>query len=736
MGRGEATIQQQATLRSSSASAPRFERITPPRVLPEIAAIVGTETHRQLVERSIRSRTGTIERVEFSPGEGSKTDMHGRIWVDSAAPYDGALPEETAICINGRARHELLHPMHTDRHVFDAFVREELPRVRESQGADVAQRLMFLWNCVEDGQIETREMRNYPGSYHWIAAMNEIDPRVGRSQVVEHEIQLPWANDWQPEDADGNPFPIADGFVTIPAGARLSPWTEKPLSLSEQASSAVLAEAVPGFQPAALHPRVQSFLDEARPYIDAARESDSAECVRCAYALHALLEKHDLLPEVVEQNGGLNVAGPTGEASGSMSPVSAPEGMDFVPEDGQPGASAGGSPAKMPPQPGEPAQSEQLQDALAGSGTAAEEAEDASDAAGENDGGNPAEGDKQPAQAQGSSAEANGGEASSESDASNGGGDNPTKPGGQASSEVERAKQKAREELEGAAAREAARAAKNQEKRWKGTSGDKIVSASELRSQGAGGGRGNADVEQITSDRQLVRLGHKLAAEFERLKEIADQDTRYLRTGSLDRRRMTAAVAGNPHVMKRSAVPSRLDVAVEVVLDRSGSTQSDTANHFRMAAMFAEAAKKVPGLGVGIWGFDGGGQQANHYEYLTAGSEDQRSLKSIFTTGGGGTPTPNAIEFARARLREQPAAHKLLVVVTDGIANGADGVEKSREQVEWAQRDGLKVVGFGFDCDDAKMREQFGAAYRPIDDYTQVPKIAGRLITKLLGKTR
>lgn len=704
-------------------------------MLPQIAEIVGSDAHRELVERAIRSRTGTIERLEFSPGDGSKTDMHGRVWVDSAPPFDGATAEETAICINGRARHELLHPMHTDRRVFDAFVRDELPLIRARDGEQAAQRLMMLWNCVEDGMIETREQRDYPGSYRWIAAMNQLDPRVGRSYTVGKEVQLPWQADYLPEDADGNALPCSDGLLTIPAGTTLTPWTDKPLSLPEQATSAILAEAVPGFTPGALHPRVQAFLDEARPYIEAARAADSAECVRCAYALHALLDQHDLLPEVVEQQGGLTAAGATGEASGSMAPVSAPEGLDFVPGDQQNGSGPGGAPSSpsMPPPPGQPKQSEQLQGTLGG-GPADQQTDEQSGAGagGENSASNkdtPQPADGEPAA---SGPESSGGSAAeSPPQASSQGGEGD----GQRSqpSELERAKQRAREELEGAAARERSNA--QGEGRWQSGSGDQIRSASELRS--GGDGEGQRQVEAIAADGQLRRLGHKLAAEFERIKEIADQDTRYLRTGNLDRRRMPAAIAGNPHVMKRRVQPSKLDVAVEVVLDRSGSIgEADTANQFRMATMFAEAAKRVPGLSLGIFGFDGSPGRANHYEYLPSGSEDQRALKSIFSSGGGGTPTPNAIEFALARLREQQATHKLLIVVTDGIASGNDGVERSREQVEWAERDGMKVIGFGFECDDQKMREQFGATYRPIDDYTQVPKIAGRLITRLLGKQR
>jgi hypothetical protein len=697
MGRGNTVNAQALTPRTRK---PRFTLEKLPTPIADVERIVGSEEHRRLVELAIRSRTRTFERLEFSPGQGSWTNMHGRIYVDSAVPEDGSA-EERAICINGLARHELLHVLHTDKAVFDAFFRD-LEQVREREGDQAALQIKHLWNSLEDGMIETRELRREPGSYRWIAGLNELWPRVGRDYTLDEERQLPWAADYTPTDAQGNELPVADGVVTIPAGTTLSAWGAAPLSLHEQAASAVLAEAVPGFAPGELHPRVQACFDEMQPYIDAARDGNSADCVRCAYSLYELLRTHDLLPPVVEtEHGGSQVAGPGGTPSGASQPVSAPEGFEFVPGDGQ-----GAAPQNpMPSVPGQPQPGEDLSKILGAGGSGDQADDEKTDGDEKGVAGEQGEDGEKSKQDDGAPSSSSGGE----------GGEQEAGGVRGADSDLKRLRDQVRDELTREASRQAGRSERT---RWKAPGGQQIVPQRELTEK----------AQPWPADAEMKQLGARLGAQLEQLISEAANDQRYLRVGTLDRKRLPAVVAGSTHVAKRRSVPARTDTHLEVVIDRSGSTLSDTEDQLRMAKMFAHCGERVPGLKVGIWGFDGGRQRSAHYQFKQADSPDLRGVDALPACGGGGTPTADAVEFARARLEASEARHRLLVVITDGEA--AD-IPATREEIDLCERAGIRTLGLGFDCDGEVMKEQFGSRFELIDDYRQAPRLVGRLILGL-----
>ena len=224
---------------------------------------------------------------------------------------------------------------------------------------------------------------------------------------------------------------------------------------------------------------------------------------------------------------------------------------------------------------------------------------------------------------------------------------------------------------------------------------------------------------------EIGSLGYQLGARLKRIKSQARAPVRFQKRGKLDRRRFAASQAGNPNVFLKKGVNIDLDLEIDVSIDRSGSVQhaGETENQYRMAKMFAVAGNqtKIP---LSIYGWDGGGASARHFAYKEKHSEDLTALDSIFQTGGGGTPTAEGVRFSRARFRRSKAKNRIMVVITDGDANNP---EETREQIDAARRDGIKVVAMAFGCAPAKMNTQFGPGnWVAIDDYVQAPESSAR----------
>ncbi len=95
----------------------------------------GSDAHRSLLESIVVAQTGKSIRVIMSPGQGSKTNMRDKIWVDTAAPGEGSSIEDRMICTKGLLRHECLHITVTNVLEAEEFHRE-LDEVARKYGED------------------------------------------------------------------------------------------------------------------------------------------------------------------------------------------------------------------------------------------------------------------------------------------------------------------------------------------------------------------------------------------------------------------------------------------------------------------------------------------------------------------------------------------------------------------------------------------------------------------------
>lgn len=644
---------------------------------------------------------------DYKAGGASYTDMAGSITVQSNLPPDGT-PEEKELCIRGLLRHEICHEARTDPAVHKAFS-EEIKKMIKNKQEITAMQLQRIWNTLEDGMIEERERAEEPSSYAFISALNRLYPRVGRDSETEEDLTIKAPDGYVPEDANGNKLKIKDGQVVIPAGTKIATWGKKPISKEMQMEAALLAEAVPEFSPGDLHPDVEQCLQECRPYIDNGVGGNTADCVANAYPIHAIMRRYGFLREDLSDEERKQIEDLM-EALGNLAPT-APE----------PGQSGEGEEAVNPVsgEPGQLPMGEELEKAVGG------------DEEKEGDGGKE------------SDEKAN----SFEGGRQSGGGYDKHKPlprsvrekneksgrGRVDGDELDRRRKEAARDLTGDKTNQKLNDERNRRQgrfdagSWNMPQGHRIYSQREMK-------RGNEMPALSDEVGQLSILGRRLAAILARLRSQTRAPQTHRRRGRLDSRRLAAAVSGNPRVFVRPGENLNLDLELDVIVDRSGSvtsSQHDNNNQYRMAWMFASAARdtKIPTT---IYGWDGSGWETgetSHYAYKEKHSDDLSSLDAFFRTGGGGTPTADGIEFARARLARSEAKHRAIVCITDGAAND---IPAAAEQCRVARAEGLVVVGIAFSCSNEQMNQQFGAGnWLSIDDYTQAPLMVGEMIERL-----
>jgi len=191
---------------------------------------------------------------------------------------------------------------------------------------------------------------------------------------------------------------------------------------------------------------------------------------------------------------------------------------------------------------------------------------------------------------------------------------------------------------------------------------------------------------------------------------------------------------------------------IQVVFDRSGSIHAKpelNREQILMAEQWEDLERQIEHIGygggsrvgVGVSGYDGGWNNATVYEIKPAGGPDndpygdhaKLNLAYMSRLGGGGTPTTQGVVHGINTLGKSSAEEKVLVVITDGMANTIDtcalAVAAAREQ-------GIRVIGALQDPeqDYSFMDEQFGPDnWYPINDAEKAPEAFLEHLEKMRG---
>jgi hypothetical protein len=752
MGKTENGLCYQAPSRDSVSETVEGIRL----VRPDDPGYIGSQTHLRRLSEYARGRTarrdvsvnfsgacGTCQHpldehpdgqscnycecTSYIPSGGSYTNMKGDIVVQSDMPPTGTTGERE-VAINGLLRHEVCHELYTDRDTALAFF-EEMKRMDAKGQGYTANQIKTMWNILEDGMIETRERHEMPSSYRFISGLNHVEPRVGKTTTIEQEAVLPAPDGYVPTDSDGNPLPIEtrDGqqVVVIPPGTEISTWGPAPLNIARQVQAAIHATSIPEFEPGELHPDAQACYDECLPHIEAAITGNTADCLARAHAIHKILVDHGMVisPEeeqqIREQIKDFQVSGGTPFEAGQ-------EGG----QPGQPGQGGGGALSPQNGMPDDSGMSDQLQDELSGAGGGGQEGAQEKDGeqgqgGGEQQGGDQSQGGgEQSDQAGSSSGQGQDRDSMSGSQSSSGGSaqgsssaHNPvTKEqmkaneasgrGSVSDQEAEQMKKDAQRQLE--ADRASQLASDNQKIR------KNEIEANQYQFEDRSNARPQSEAIAIASRNttplqeeqgDFRQAGKRIAKEVERLRAETTSKTSRRMTGRLDHRKLARAVAGDPRVFERKGQGFDMDLEIDLSIDLSGSMGSEERSQSYRTAMAIAHACRQADIPLTIYGWDGYTGSASHHALKERHSDDFVGIGAIFEAGGGGTPTAEAIKFARRRLSNSRATNKISIVQTDG---GANDPSAALLQTEEAKKQGIDLIGIGYQVDERTMTHQFG----------------------------
>lgn len=156
----------------------------------------------------------------------------------------------------------------------------------------------------------------------------------------------------------------------------------------------------------------------------------------------------------------------------------------------------------------------------------------------------------------------------------------------------------------------------------------------------------------------------------------------------------------------------KTDLTLVVSIDVSGSMNGEPVDSARkMCATIFKAIEGLKGIRFHCFVWNGNSGQLAITEVNSL-----KECRSINCAGPGMTPTPEAMAYSVARIKQLGGKTKCLIFITDGSPdNGGEGTRVVRKWVREARKDGIIVVGMypsgGEAGEDYGMEEMFGKGH-------------------------
>ena len=215
-----------------------------------------------------------------------------------------------------------------------------------------------------------------------------------------------------------------------------------------------------------------------------------------------------------------------------------------------------------------------------------------------------------------------------------------------------------------------------------------------LLGPGTGNARGQA--QALEGNSALVGVASRLVRLF--TKELQDKRRRNVklqpaggRVASQQAWRLKAL--GDTRIFSTRASVCGIDAAVTILLDRSGSMSDCIVDAATAALACAQAFERISRVKTSIELFPGltGGEVS---VTLQAYGQSARQIAHRVTeiAAGGGTPLAQALVDVVPKLLVQRVKKRMVLLITDGSPNDADGV---RKRIEEARNAGVEFLGIG-----------------------------------------
>ncbi len=239
--------------------------------------------------------------------------------------------------------------------------------------------------------------------------------------------------------------------------------------------------------------------------------------------------------------------------------------------------------------------------------------------------------------------------------------------------------------------------------------------------------RGVVDMSKILASINAIRT-----KTLNWMSSASETDKLHSRAGvMLDFSRLHVVPFGG-EVFVRESEGIDLNAAVSVLIDRSGSMQSEI-QQAAYAAMATMLAFDVPGIETQVSVFPtcfGGEEGVGIIKRWQEAPRDLASRIASLTTDGG-TPMAEAMLWAAADLVRREETLRIIVVVTDGQPNN---LESAKDVVSRARADSIAVVGLGIGVDPSGVfGEKYSAA---LSDINQLSGAMVKLIKASMAEAR
>lgn len=202
--------------------------------------------------------------------------------------------------------------------------------------------------------------------------------------------------------------------------------------------------------------------------------------------------------------------------------------------------------------------------------------------------------------------------------------------------------------------------------------------------------------------------------------------------------RLVRMATGDPRIFRKRIESIAINTAVVVLLDRSGSmNMGGTLTRMEVArnAAFSlhHALSGIAGVAVHSVAFD-----MDDYE------QEEPPIKVLCNWGEKPrpehfgvipmdfTPTPWALWYARVALLSRPEPRKIVLLVTDGLPEGWDGIEAdTRAATARLYRDGIEIAAIGIETDSV---QDYWKNNRVIQGLDELPQAMFAVMTDLLTR--
>ncbi|WP_166256051.1 cobaltochelatase CobT-related protein [Marinobacter salicampi] len=156
--------------------------------------------------------------------------------------------------------------------------------------------------------------------------------------------------------------------------------------------------------------------------------------------------------------------------------------------------------------------------------------------------------------------------------------------------------------------------------------------------------------------------------------------------------RLSGVTGGDFRIFRREKRTKKVNTAVHVLLDASGSMRGEeiiVANEAALA--IAQALEAIPRVSVAVTAFQGG--VASPVFEMLKHNQTARANAGRFAVGAsGGTPLAPALWHAARDLCSRREERKIVMVITDGMPAMPD---ETKHVISLMQRSGYEVVGVG-----------------------------------------